>query len=80
MILNGEKRKWHYLAVKKLFALLRGITSKYYGNFYCLNCFHSFATENKLQSHKKVCESKDFFNIIIPSEDTEISDLSKSKI
>ena len=80
MILNGEKRKWHDLAVKKLFALLRGITSKYYGNFYCLNCFHSFATENKLQSHKKVCESKDFFNIIIPSEDTEILDLSKSKI
>ena len=80
MILNGEKRKWHYLAVKKLFALLRGITSKYYGNFYCLNYFHSFATENKLQSHKKVCESKDFFNIIIPSEDTEILDLSKSKI
>ena len=68
------------LQSKKLFALLRGINSKYYGDFYCMNCFHSFATENKLQSHKKVCESKDFFNIIIPFEDTEILDLSKSKI
>ena len=29
MILNREKRKWHDLAVKKLFALLRGITSKH---------------------------------------------------
>ena len=80
MILNGEKRKWHDLAVKKLFALLRRITSKHCGDFCCLNCFHSFATENKLQSHQKVCVSKDFFNIIIPFEDTEILDLSKSKI
>ena len=34
--------------------------------------FHSFATENKLQSHKRVCGKKDFFNIIMPSEDTKI--------
>ena len=38
---------WHSLAVKKLTALLRGITSKHRGDFYCLNCLHSFATENK---------------------------------
>ena len=25
---------------KKLSALLRGITSKHNGNFYCLNCFY----------------------------------------
>ena len=31
MILNGDK--WHYLAVKKISALLRGITSKPYGDF-----------------------------------------------
>ena len=28
MIPNGEGRRWHYLAVKKISALLRGITSK----------------------------------------------------
>ena len=33
LILNGEGQKWHYLAVKKLSALLRGIPSKYYGDF-----------------------------------------------
>ena len=38
---------------KKLSALLRGITSKHDGDFYCLNCFHSFRTENKLKMHKK---------------------------
>ena len=45
MIPNGEK--WHYLAIKELSALLRGITSKYHGDFYCLNCHHSLATEKK---------------------------------
>ena len=34
--------RWHYIAVKKLSALLRGTTSKHYGDFYCLNCFHFF--------------------------------------
>ena len=49
MISNREKQ-WNYLAVKKLSALLRGITSKNKGDFYCLNCFHSFRTKNKLES------------------------------
>ena len=39
MITDGKK--WHYLAVKSLPALLRGITSNHEGDFYCLNCFHS---------------------------------------
>ena len=46
MITDGEK--WHYLAVKSLSALLRGITSNHNGDFYCLNCFHSYSTEKKL--------------------------------
>ena len=41
MISNREKIRY-YLAVKKLSALLRGITSKNNGDFYCLNCLHSF--------------------------------------
>ena len=44
---NSEGR-WHYLAVKKLSALLRGITSKNSGAYCCLNCLHSFRTKNKL--------------------------------
>ena len=59
MISNGEKL-WNYLAVKKLLALLRGITSKHQGDFYCLNCLHSFATEKKLELQKKECENKIF--------------------
>ena len=45
MITDGEK--WHYLAVKTLSALLKGITSKDKGDFYCLNCFHSYGTKRK---------------------------------
>ena len=35
MISDGEKL--HYLLLKKLSALFKGITSKHDGNFYCLN-------------------------------------------
>ena len=68
----SNRKGWHYLAVKKLSALLRRITSKHYCDLYCLNCLHSFRTKNKLESHIKVCESKDFCNVIMLSEDTEI--------
>ena len=37
MITDGEK--WHYLTVKILSTLLRGITSNNNGDIYCLNCF-----------------------------------------
>ena len=60
-----------FLAVKKLSALLRGITSKNDMNFYCLKCLHSFRTKDKLESHKKVCESKDFCNVIMSRENAE---------
>ena len=43
MIIDGKK--WHYLAVKSLSALLRGIASNHNGDFYCLNCFHFHRTE-----------------------------------
>ena len=69
---KSEGGQWHYLAVKKLSALLRGITSKHHGVIYCLNYLNSVATEKKLESHEKVCENKDFCNVIMHSEDTKI--------
>ena len=58
MITDGKK--WHYLAVKILSALFRGITSYNKGDFYCLNFFHSHSTENKLKKHEKVCNDYDY--------------------
>ena len=54
MIPNREG--WHYITVKTLLALFREITSKHQVDFYCLNCLHSFASENKQESHKNICE------------------------
>ena len=42
--MNTDGKKCHYLAAKKLPAMLRGITSKHEGDFYCLNCLHSYRT------------------------------------
>ena len=72
MIPNEEKEQWHYLAVKKLSALLHGITSKHKGNFYCLNCLRSFRAENKFKSHEKVCKNKDLCGIVMSSEKDNI--------
>ena len=47
MITDGTK--WHYFAVNMLSALLSGVTSNHNGDFYCLNCFHSYSTKNKLK-------------------------------
>ena len=63
MFINEEKERWHYFAVKKKkkkSTSLHRITSKNKGDFYCLNCLHSFRTENELKSHEKVCENKHF--------------------
>ena len=70
MITDGEK--WRYLAVKSLSALLRGITGNNNGYVYCLNCFHSYTTENKLEKHKNLCENHDYCYAEIPKEDNKI--------
>ena len=51
MITDGEK--WHYTVVKRLSGLLRGVAGNNNGDFYCLNCFHSYRRENNLEKHKR---------------------------
>ena len=53
LLMITDRKKWHYLAVKSLSALLRGITSKHVGDFYCLKCFNSYSTKNKLKNMEK---------------------------
>ena len=49
MIPNGKG--WNYLAVEK----------RQDGDYYCLNCIHSFRTKNKLESYIiKVCQNSFF--------------------
>ena len=71
IITNGEK--WRYLTVKNLPGLLRGgITSIHKEDFYCLNCFHSYRTKNKLEAHKKICENHNYCNVEMPTKNNNI--------
>ena len=70
MITDGKK--CHYLAIKRFSALLRGIPSKHEGDFYCLNCFHSYSTKEKLKKYKNVCENHDYCYVEIPEKDNKI--------
>ena len=70
MISNGEN--WHYLVVKNLPGLLKGITSNHKEEFYCLNCFCTYSTKNKFEEHKKVYENNKYCNAEMPNEDNKI--------
>ena len=64
MITDGKK--WHYLAVTNLSALLKGNSSNHKGDFYCLNCFSSYTTKNKLKEHEEICNNHDSCRIEMP--------------
>ena len=72
MITDGKRsdrvEKYHYLVVKTLSTLLKGITSNHDGDFYCLNCFLSYRTKETLKKHKKVCDNHDYCYVKMPSE------------
>ena len=70
MITDGEK--WHYLVVKNLSGLLRGITCNHNADFYCLNCFCSYSTKNKVEKYKKICENHDYCHVEMPTKDNNI--------
>ena len=72
LLMISDGQKWHYLVVKNLSGLLRGITSNHKEDFYCLNCFHSYRTKNKLESHKKICENHDYCHVEMPTKDNNI--------
>ena len=64
MITDGKKS--HYLAVTNLSALLQGNSSNHEGDFYCLNCFNSYTTKNKLKEHEEICNNHDSCRIEMP--------------
>ena len=72
LLMISDGQKWHYLVVKNLSGLLRGITSTHKEDFYCLNCFHSYRTENKLEAHKKICENHDYCHVEMPTKNNNI--------
>ena len=70
MITNGKK--YHYLAVTNLSGLLQGNSSNHEGDFYCLNCFNSYTTKNKLKEHEEICNNHDSYHEEIPKQAEKI--------
>ena len=83
MITDGEK--WHDTALKSeqtedglirptksLSRLFKGITSNHKGDFYCLNCLHSFRSYNILKKHDKLFENNDYCYIEMLTEKNNI--------
>ena len=62
----GDGKKYHYLAVTSLSALLKKISSNHKEDFYCLNCFNSYTTKNKLKEHEEICNNHDSCNVEMP--------------
>ena len=58
--------------VKGLSRLLRGISSNQVGDFYCLNCFNPYNTENRLKEHEEICNKNDNCRIIMPMWNEEL--------
>ena len=61
-MITNDNKNWLYLAVKSLSRLLKGITSNHVGDFYCLNCLHSYRTKESLEKHKKVYKDHDYYS------------------
>ena len=57
--------------VRSLSRLLRGIKSNHNRDFYCLNCFHSYRTDNKLKKHEKLCCEHDYCHVEMPTKDNK---------
>ena len=79
MITN--RKKWHYIAlrsertndgfnrpIRSLFRLFRGITSNHDGHCYCMNCLHSFRTDNALKKHERLCDNNDYCSAEMPEQ------------
>ena len=77
-----EIKERHYLALKSetvqyngksynrpvesLSKLLFGISLNHKEDFYCLNCFNSYSSENKLKDHEEICNKHDSCRLIVP--------------
>ena len=77
MITDGERsngvEKYHYLAVKSISALFRGITSSHNRDFYCLNCLQLLKTKEKLKKHEKLCNNHDYCYVKMSNEYERLS-------
>ena len=52
LLIISDGKKSHYLAVTNLSAFLQENWSNHEGDIFCLNCFSSYNTKNKLKEYE----------------------------
>ena len=63
---------WHYIAVKNISRLCRGVTSNNNGDHYWLNCLHGCRAKNALIRHENICKYHSYCNPLMPKKGKNI--------
>ena len=71
-MITQNQNNWHYITIKNQSRLFRGITSIHNGDFCCLNCLHSYGTDNALKRHERLCNNHDYCEVKMPTEGKNI--------
>ena len=71
-MITYNEGNWHYLTIKSISRLFRGVTSSNNGDFYCLNCLHSNRTENALKNNERLCNNYDYCKTLMPTKSKNI--------
>ena len=48
------------------------MSSNHDGNFYCVNCFNSYTTKNKLKENEEICNNHDSYHLEMPKQAEKI--------
>ena len=78
MVTNGKK--WDNLAVKNISKLLRGITSNHDRDYFCINCFYSFAKKEKLNLHENLYKNHHYCHMEMPEGYKNILKYNQDKL
>ena len=66
LLMITDSYKWHYLAISNMSAFLEGKSSNHRGDFYCLNYFNSYTTNNKLKEYEAIYNKHDSCHTEMP--------------
>ena len=84
LLMITNRKKWHYLALKSIptndghirptqsISKLKITSTNTTNDYYCLNCFQSFRTEDTLKKHELVCEDHDYCELVMPEDKHKI--------
>ena len=78
LMITDNQNNWHYLTIKNMKRLIRGVTSNHHGDFFCRNCMHSYRTENALKKHERLCTNHDYCEIIMPKPSKNILEFNSN--